>query len=88
MAALMRHCLVEVWSQCDGLTQSGSVVGRHGGTAYRPGKGYANLCPEDGSSVDRGDGFGSEGMRRLPWVCWTDRVLLFRYRVTQWCINN
>jgi hypothetical protein len=34
------------------------VEARYGGVNGRFDRGYANLCPEDGSKVDGGEGFG------------------------------
>jgi hypothetical protein len=41
-----------------------------------------DLCLE-GPAVDGRDDFGSEGMRRSPWVYQTNCMLLSRQRVTQ-----
>jgi hypothetical protein len=49
--------------------QTYSIAWRYGGANYILGKGYADPSPEDGPAVEGGDGFGSDGMRRLPWVC-------------------
>jgi hypothetical protein len=65
-------------TQCDGLARlepwSGIMV-----------VSTTDLCLEEGPAVDDGDGFGSEGMRRSPWVYQTDCMLLSRQKVTQWC---
>jgi hypothetical protein len=43
-------------------------------------KGFADLYPEDGPTVDGGDNVEARGIRRLPKVRETGCVLLFRHR--------
>jgi hypothetical protein len=43
--------------QHDGLAEGGSIFRHHGSIDDRPGKGYVNLCPENGPAVYDGDGF-------------------------------